>query len=252
MQIINLQTVQRWKNCCGRSSTTTLPAEQHNQHEQQQHDHDPDPAHVHDPPHQCEVLAYMSDTDLNTGIFLFKATEETRQLMKTRYEWQFRHRWCIGHADQLALQEAMLEHYHFAVDVKTDNAAAAGVNNTDDADGEEQQQYYSLEDCHLAHETATSSYRKRRDCSINKLNSAREVSLARHHEGRRAPAAVAATEGYSPHHAPSTLPLGNNVCLFGGRSPTPLQCHYSHAQHDTCMKHHPLFNHVQKFPDAWS
>jgi hypothetical protein len=203
--------------------------EQHhyNFHAEQQHD-----------PHQCEVLALMTESDLNTGIFLVKATEQTRELMETWYQWQMRHGWCKGPADQLTLQEAMLEHYHIAV---TSNAAASAGD---------QQCDYSLEDCYLAHETATSSYRKRRDCSIHKLNAAREESLTRDQEWW-APTPSATGAGYS-YYAPSTLPVGNNACFFEGRSPTPLQCHYVHEHHDTCMKHHPLFNHVQKFRDEWS
>jgi hypothetical protein len=89
-----------------------------------------------------QTITSVSNSDVNTGFFLVKATEQTRELMESWYHLQVRHGFCKGPADQLSFQEVILEKNHIA--------------------------NYSLKNC-LEYEHS-SPYHGRRKCSMSKLH----------------------------------------------------------------------------------
>jgi hypothetical protein len=163
--------------------------------------------------HHCEVIAQTSLRTINSGILILKHTEQVRALIDGWFKLQVEHGFCGGPADQLALQETVLDHY--------------------DIGG-----YASLLDDKKCVQYEHDVYTARQGCSMSKLNAKRAENLnALTYRDTRL--------GYY------SLPVGNNVCFFDCNSRRVLQCHdccmncRPQVEHsvDMCKEKRPLFAH---------
>lgn len=160
--------------------------------------------------HQCEVIAATSNSSINTGVLIMRATEQTRQLVESWYQLQLRHGFCLGPADQIAFQEVVLEHY--------------GIED------------YTLEEC-LKFENKN-YLGARRMCAMSKLNAHKKQILD------ELPLRMT-----TPQNKHITFPIGNNSCFFDCSSLHTLQCHDCRDREDKeiCTKNQPIFHHSPRF-----
>jgi hypothetical protein len=162
----------------------------------------------------CEVIAHTCSKGINSGIFLMKATDQTRELMEAWYRHQHNAGFCTGPGDQFALQEVMLEYYRM-----------------DD---------YSLDEC-LKFGSGPKTFSGRGRCSAQKLNVQKTKSFD------RLPEFMKRSDRFE------TIPLvGTNVCFFDCDSAHPLQCHDCDHDKPACLKRQPLFHHHWHFMEEAS